>query len=87
MRIKYVDIHVCSNEVYGFVFYDNQNATICKAGFVEGRGLFEDHYAGRVLLEDNEVIIGFIANKISYLDGYEDEMNPVEVTFLADFQF
>jgi hypothetical protein len=54
---------------------------------VKGKEIFEDYYAGRVLLEDNEVIIGFIANKISYLDGYEDEMNPVEVTFLADFQF
>ena len=74
MKIKSVDIHVCSNRVYGFIFYDDQNATICKAGFFEGREYFEDYHVKRVFLEDNEVIVGVIANKISYLDEW-DSMN------------
>ena len=54
---KVVIYHGGSNHIYGFRFYDKSNTLLCEAG-----GDFTNNPT-EIVLEDDEVIMGFIARE------------------------
>ncbi len=59
-RIRSVHIHYGYASICGFQFYDKEGALIWKIGRI-----FPGYYVGKVLIEENEVIVGVVCKLAS----------------------